>query len=604
MEIMGHRKESCPISRVKGGSSDDRAVIDVARNLSFLCRVVALTFVLLSSAEPVFGQFTIQPMKLDLQVTSGKLLPQAIDIRNSDTEQSHTIDLRVVDLTQDINGDWQVIEPNSGFDTSKLASIKDSIRLKRNSVTLNPGQRTPVEVQIRVPRGSRGFSCAGILATLGSMTDTEIPVRLRYVVPVILQVMSKSMRHNVESVDVGMEFVAAGERGLGSPATTMMSMEIVNKGKTFPRCRPLARVWTWAGGHWRHVTTTAFQDKTNDIGIIPGARVIVKTDLMKTLPPGKYKIAGELYVDGRRARRIDKEINFAGDPDVERLAVDAALDLDQREVIIESLPGSVRTTSIMVQNASDEILNVRAALSLPRELAGKVISNVRGTDMDCTPWIEIKPEKFTLKGVGSTQIVRITSRMPKDAIYCPNYYTNLDFWSFYPDGQRAGTTPARLAVKNTKFAVEPKADVISMNSYHISGSKYQVVGRFNNVGITHFTPIRCKAAVTELTSNIPRISTILQSDLSLRGLYMLPSENRNFSGIMNLSLLDPGEYRLSVAMQYVEGKWQSKQAAIRITTEGGRRILETIGMQEDLKQVLEVKWSKTSEKAIKNNERG
>ncbi|UCF17134.1 MAG: hypothetical protein JSW59_06670, partial [Phycisphaerales bacterium] len=72
----------------------------------------------------------------------------------------------------------------------------------------------------------------------------------------------------------------------------------------------------------------------------------------------------------------------------------------------------------------------------------------------------------------------------------------------------------------------------------------------------------------------------------------------------DLSPLDPGEYRLSVALQYAVGQWQSKQFAVRVTIEGGRRVMDITGTQEDLQEVLEVKWTKTPDKAIKNSERG
>jgi hypothetical protein len=546
-------------------------------------------------------------MKLDLQVTSGKILPQKIDIRNVDEDQSHTIDLRIVDLTQDIYGNWEIIEPNSGFDPSKLASLRGSMTLGTTSLNLDPLQTSSVEVLIRVPRRSRGFACAGIVASVESTTPSNVPMRLQYVVPVLVQVMSRSVRHEVKSVDLGMKFVPAGERGLGSPSTTMLWMDIVNEGKTFPRCRPLARIWSWAGGHWRHVTTTAFQDKSNDIGIVPAAKVRVMTDLLKTLPPGKYKIAGELYVDGRRVKRLDREIDFAGDPEQKKLAVDVALDLDQREVIIEGLPGSTRTTSIMVQNASDEVLKVQAVLDLPRELAGKVIRNVNGVDMDCTSWIEVEPKEFTLKGEGWTQVVRITATMPESATNSPNYYTNLDFWSSYPDGQNAGRTRARIAVTNVKFDkfnVEPVAAAGNFSPHPVGESKYLIAAAFINEGLAHFTPVRCKAAITDAASSVPRLSTILKSDFSVRGLHMLPAERRNFSGVLDLSPIDPGEYRLSVGMEYGQDKWESKQFAVRITTEGGRRVLDVIGTQEDLQEVLEVKWSKMLERAIENNKRG
>jgi len=602
------KTDSCSSGREHSTNRRVAAATGAASNMSLLFRFVALAVVLLSSTGPVSGQFTVQPLKLDFQVTSGKLLPQKIDIRNTDDE-SHTIELRKVDLTQNIDGDWEIVEPNSGVDTSKLASLKDSIQLGTTSMTLGPLQTAPVEVVIRVPRGSRGFACAGIIVSMESTTPSNTPINLEYLVPVVLQVMSRSVRHDVRSVDLGMEFIPAGEQGLGSPATTVLWMDIVNDGRTFPRCKPLARIWSWAGGHWRHVTTTAFQDKSNDVGIIPGAKVRVKTDLMKTLPAGQYKIAGELYVDGRRIRRLDKEMDFAGDPEQDNLAVDVALDLDQREVMIEGLPGSTRTTSILVQNASDEVLNIQAVLELPRELTGKVIQQkVNGSDMDCTPWIDIEPKRFKLQGAGWTQPIRITCTMPESAVNCPNYYANLDFWSFYSDGQNAGRTRARVAVQNIKFdrfKAEPVATAGKFSPHPIGGSKYLIAAEFHNNGLVHFTPIRGKAAITDTASDVPRVSTPLKSDLSVRGLHMLPAETRNFSGVLDLSLLDPGEYRLSVGLQYDENlPWAERQFSVKITTEGGRRVLDITGTQEDLNEVLEVKWSKTLERAIENNERG
>jgi hypothetical protein len=86
---------------------------------------------------------------------------------------------------------------------------------------------------------------------------------------------------------------------------------------------------------------------------------------------------------------------------------------------------------------------------------------------------------------------------------------------------------------------------------------------------------------------------------------MLPGEQRSFNGSLDLSGIDPGDYRLSAALQYDESlPWVETQTAIRVTIEGDNRVLETTGTQEDLKQILPVKWSKAPNRAIENNERG
>lgn len=598
---MGNRnnKMDCRLEGVRAGGWRDGSTGGVGCTRSGLVGIVALGVVLLASAGPALGQFAVQPMKLDLQLTPGKLLPQVIEIQNLDPNESHTIDLTVVDLSQSEDGAWEIIEPNSGVDTSKLMSLKDSIRLSTYSVTVDAGQHAPVELAIRVPRGTRGFSCAGILASIRPRPGTVNPYVLRFMVPIIVQAVKASISHKVQATDVGMEFVEAGKRGQGSPATTLLSMSFENNGATFPRTRPVARVWSWAGGHWRVITTTGYQDISSDIGIIPGAKLKIKTDMKKSLPPGKYKIAGVLYVDGRRTKRVEKIIDFAGDPEVKRVAADTPLDLKPDEIMVPSLPGATRTTIMKVYNGSDETVNVQATLDIPRDLANSVLGNVRGTDMGCTSWVTIEPEKFTLRGEGGMQNVRITTAMPDSALAFPNYYANVHFWAFYPDNQNAGVTTAKLCVQNAKVEVQPKAAAISMTPYVISGSQHHIAARFGNPGITHFTPIRCKAAVTSLTSQVPRISAEMTSEV--KG-YMLPFEYRSFSGVLDFSMVPAGDYRLSVALQYAEDlPWEGKQAQIRVTVEDGRRIVETTGTQEELPEILEVQWSSSPGTAISGN---
>ncbi len=580
-----------------GCCSDGRMTGNVGLRGSVSTWIVALGAVLFATAGPALGQFAVQPMKLDLQVTSGKILPQVINIRNTDATASHTIKLSLVDLTQDEFGGWRIIdpnEPNPDIDMTKLASLRDSITLPTESVTLDPLQTIPVQIMVKVPRRARGFSCAGILATLEPRVgaDRSVVFGLRFVVPVIVQVEGRARRHKVAAEDIGLEFVPAGVRGPGSPATTQLWMVLENTGPTFPRTRPLARIWSWAGGHWRIVTTTAFEDMGENIGIIPGARIKVRTDLQKSLPSGKYRIHGELYVDGRRTKRVTKEIEFAGDPDVKRAAADEALDLEKTDIEFKSMPGSTSTTLLKVQNGSDETLNIIAKLALPTDLQSKVLDGVRGTDMDCTPWVTVEPSRFTLQGEGGTQTVRITVAMPESAVKCPNYYTDLNFWSYYTDSQSAGRTRAKLIVTNLKAEQRPKAYARKLVSIHLSESKYNIVGGFNNPGLTHFAPIRVKASITAENSTVPRVSALLRN-LAHGYDYMLPFEERDFAGTLDISPVEPGTYRLSVAMQYLPDPqlpWAGRQVQVKVTDEGGRKVLETIGVQEDLKSILDVDW--------------
>ncbi|MHC4497122.1 MAG: hypothetical protein ACYSYM_15010, partial [Planctomycetota bacterium] len=127
-----------------------------------LAWIVAIGIALVVSSMPAFGQFTVQPMRVELQVRPGRRVVSAIQIQSLDPNGTHIIDLSVVDLTQNVDGGWQIIEPNEdltdpnssnfGIDRSKLASCSKGLRLSTTSITLGPNERLPVELNLAIPR--------------------------------------------------------------------------------------------------------------------------------------------------------------------------------------------------------------------------------------------------------------------------------------------------------------------------------------------------------------------------------------------------------------------------------------------------------------------
>jgi hypothetical protein len=299
----------------------------------------------------------------------------------------------------------------------------------------------PVELSLRVQRGVRGFFGAGILATTSPMRGVgNVSVVIRFVVPLIVEIQDRPMRPRVQATDIGMEFIPMSGQ---NKARTAVSMTIENTGGTFSRVKPGVRIWSFSGGHWKVITTTDFPET----GIIPGAKLNLRTDVRKDLPKGKYKAAGILYVDGRRTPRIEKEIDFVGDPAVTRVGADAPLDLDPVDVTIDGMPGSTRTATLKIINASDETVNIRTAMGLPGILQLGAMGDVRGEDLDCTGWLKITPEQFTLSGEGGQQTIRIVSEMPETSMPHPCYFSLLALWASYPDGQQASNN-YNICVKN------------------------------------------------------------------------------------------------------------------------------------------------------------
>jgi hypothetical protein len=561
-----------------------RPVGNSISNRYSLLWIVAIGVAMLVSAGPVFGQFTVQPMKMEIQIRPGKIVKSGLEIQNLDPNETHTIDMSVVELGQNEDGSWKIIEPNdpnTPVDTSKLSSCSKWISFSPGTVQLPPLGVGPVTVSLKVPPRIRGFYTAGIIASVRPREDipTDVTVVLRFLVPVLVEIQGPTPRPRVEATDVGMEFIQG--RG-ANPSTSLVSMSIANNGGTYSQLKPVVRIWAFSADHWRVVTTTEFPL----INIIPGAKLKLRANVNKRLPSGKYKVAGVLYVDGRRRKRLEKEINFVGDTSLARVAADAPLDLDPTEVTIDSMPGATRRAMIKVYNASSETVNVQTALQLPRILQTTSFGDVKGIDLSCVDWLQVTPAKFTLRGEGGQQTLRIVAAMPNPVATYPCYYSLLHLFATYPDGQKAGVTTAKVCVRDKNVEVAPEAMAMKLTPQALGDSKYLIVARFGNFGTIHFAPITVQGAAIVPAVGIRRATTYLSGDPGL----MLPFEIRDFSGIMDLSSLPADLYRLAAALEYAPGQFATKQMAIRVSIEGDERIMEVMGTEKELAEIIEVKW--------------
>ncbi len=137
---------------------------------SHIFLVIAIAVCVLASAGPSFGQFLVQPMRMELAVRPGRYFKTSLEFQSLDPNEAHIIDLSVVELTQWENGEWRIIEPNShedphspnfGFDTSTLSSCKEWIRFRNPSVELAPYGVGTADMIFKVPPGIRGFTMRG-----------------------------------------------------------------------------------------------------------------------------------------------------------------------------------------------------------------------------------------------------------------------------------------------------------------------------------------------------------------------------------------------------------------------------------------------------------
>jgi hypothetical protein len=365
-----------------------------------------------------------------------------------------------------------------------------------------------------------------------------------------------------------------------------VSMGIENTGRTYNRLVGIARIWGQMGGHWRKVMDAEFGER----GIIPGVTLNLKEEVDRALPSGTYKIQGVLYVDGRRSKTISKVIEYGGDKRLADLSskshigVETALDLDPRELTIETFPGATRGQPLKVINASEETVEVDVELAVPDEMRFAAVTDgqgrtLRGDQMSCVEWLDVRPRQFTLRGHTSRNL-RITARMPDAEDVFPNYYAAIRMRARYPDGQTAGSVPGRIYVENRKLQSEPHILGTLLSMGEASPGRYFVTAHYTNTGNAHVFP-RVRAVLTMVSSGTLAKQIDLSGEAYERSSgYMLPCEKRKFSNVLDVGNVPTGQYRLTSIFDYGIGLSEQIQKIIEVKEVNGQKVVEYLNVDD------------------------
>jgi len=532
----------------------------------------ALALILASGTVAHAQGFMVKPMKMEFAARGGQTVESVLELRNAGADEAKTLELKLVELSQGSDGNWQIIEPGSEVDTSKVPSCLKWVKLSADTVNVEPMKMAPVTVSVKPPSNARGFYLAGLIAQVKPKPGAKgITIVIRFLIPILLEIEGRPERQKIELADVGMTFRKAGEN---LPAGTLVALDVANEGRTYSRIKGSVKVMYFLGGRWRPVSTAEIPEK----GIIPGARLNLGADLERRLPSGKYKLTATLYVDGRRVKPLEKEIDFEGDPTVTKLAVDTALTLDPPELSIAGSPGAMRTAVLKVENASEDAVEISAYSATPPPLRGVALGDLKGDDLSCAEWVEVSPSTFSLRA-GGKQNIRVIARMPKadpDATSGQaNYYGLLCLRAAYPDGQSAGESRTLVCVENKAVEAKPAAQAVKTTLAAGEGATYVVQARFANIGNVHFKP-RCRAVIATGQGQ-----AVTEIELAGEEGLMLPLETRDFSGEIDFEKVPAGSYALKVVLEYASGKGEVEQVLITVAEEDGRKVVTTGGPGQD-----------------------
>ena len=535
---------------------------------AWFCFFVCL-FILVS---PSYGNFMVKPMLIELTGRPGQRLQTPFELLNATDEKTiQKVDLELVGLSQKEDGTWKIIEPVSDSNTSKNPfSCLDWLKLSATYVEMGSKARTPMTLEAKVPPRASGFYYAAIVAKKRLESGQKgVGVTIQFLVPVLIDIHSRVGRQDIKLNDVGLEFVPQTADG---PATTLITMAISNPGKAYSRLMGNAVLKSFSKGHWLTVTKTDFRR----VGILPNVNLNLKNNIERALPSKKYKLEGYLFVDGRRIKPLEKEIDFAGDTSITTLAADAALELEPSEIFITGTPGAARSGVLKIHNASDADVNIVVTPEIPPALRGAVTGELKGEELTCAKWVKIMPDKFTLRG-GARQNIRIITDMPKAESIHANYYSRLNLRATYPDGKNAGEVAGLLCVKNKKVDSKALGQIITMTLAETDEpSHYAVAVKITNAGNIHINPACNAAIITDEGKTVAKIPLIGLTNL------MLPMEFRDFSNILDFSGLSEGTYHLWVNFEYARNDVVSNELPLKVSVGAdGKRIIEIIKSEKD-----------------------
>ncbi len=430
-------------------------------------------------------------------------------------------------------------------------------------------QAAHVPLTVTIPPSARGFHLAGLVVqTRPDTTARGIHLLVRFLIPILVTVEGRAERQQVQFDDISLEFRPPTENVQG---TTLVQVHVANAGRTYSRVSGTAQVLYQTGGRWRPVVTGMIKET----GIIPGVRLVLGNDLARRLPPGRYKLLGTLYIDGRRQPALEKEVDFKGDPTVTTLPVDSDLRVEPAEVSLFGVAGATRTAVLSVENAGEDDVIVEGMSATPGPLRGVALGNLRGNALSCDEWLQLSPAEFTLRA-GRKQNLRLVARIPRDGLEHPNYYGLVVLHATYPDGQSAGETPVLVTLTNKDEQAQPMGQVSQLALAAEQDGAYVVRAKAVNVGKVHFRPA-VKAIV--LTG---QGQAALESLLTGPGGAMLPLEMRDYAGVVNIGALSPGEYVLRVVLETGSEPAAQEQVLIKVSEEDGRK--EVTVVSPDSKQ--------------------
>lgn len=522
---------------------------------------IAIAALTLTSFSTKFAQaqgFSVSPVRVEADVPGGRGIEIPFELSNSTETQVFEMTVTHVELLQAKDGSWLFEETDELFDPERHNSNRTWFSNANQTITVGPQQSTNIVLEGEVPRDARGTSLSALLVTSNAQGDENDPVRLQFqfLVPVILTISGRPARQDISLVDLGLELInPLASVDPDSPWRALGLANMVNAGETYSRIAGNIRVELQEDDSWRLVTTADIPDR----GIIPGAELALEAELGRSLPSGNYRLTGNVEVDGRRLPRVVSEFEFEGDAALDSIAYDTSIIVEPGIAEVAVRAGASRTQALKLTNPSDSTVEVTLSPEVPAEIASVMIGDVMGTEMSAANWLTMRPAKVMLRP-NSSRNVRLIASLPEEAPVHPYYYSNIVVEGTYQDGQTAGTSRAKVVLERDADAAVPQVVLETLSYASVGNGQHAIRARVVNVGNLHTGLSQRAQLISEDGDIVVPITLDGGEDL------MLPFSVWDFAGVVDVSLLEDGEYILRASFDYVGNNRATQDLNVSIST--------------------------------------
>ena len=550
--------------------------------MKFTNLLVIVLGLLMLQSEPSEAQqnLSVRPMRVEADVPPNRVARVVLTVQNRHAARNEPLNLEVVDLTQDRDGTLRIVttEMRERMDPQELrASSRDWIQLPTERLVVEAGTTVEIPILLNIPPDARGAYAAAVRITTdapptpeatGDTQEAFFAVRFGFLIPLLTEISGRPVQQDIRMGELNLEFDDGldneGER-VRDPATRV-GMEVLNAGRTYSSLRSEIVVERRSGGTWRTVTRVALPERR----ILPGLTLELTRQLDRNLPPGEYRLLGNLSVDGRQLPRSEVIVDFEGDPNAGDVVFDTQLLLSPRMLQIEGVAGATRTATVEVENPGEQPLDVSIDISIPEALRGIAMGEIMGEQFSAAGWSQANPGMFQMRP-GQRRNIRVVSRLPRGGLDFPHYFADIVLSGTYEDGQSAGQTQSTLRV-TVQGVSETTSGVIDRFGIALGErrSSYIVQGRLINTGTVDITP-GYSAALISATGSVVRSWRLDGASSRL-----LPLGSDDFSGEIAIDDVEPGEFflRISAQLSATEVVTRQSEVVIEMAESGDDRVME------------------------------